>query len=137
MKPHLTEDDLEPKFKSPGEILAQAEIQKETFAELLSTLDIDSKLKSLWREIYENAVEDRMRAFLAWTDLYTKMHGSSDEHFKNGQTLSKYMERMEKANAQLLKLAELVDNANLLEPEEDEAIPSAEDFYKKNEKRFQ
>lgn len=86
--------------------------QLQGFNELLSTLSsTEDKQKSLWRQIYENANTDRMNAYIVWIDLYKEVQGKPSDHAIHGQNLSRYMERMAKANDQLIKLAELVGNA--------------------------
>lgn len=89
-------------------------IEKEIkgFQDLLGTLaSTEDRKKSLWKQIYENAVTDRKNAFILFGDLYTMVNGKSSEHAIHGQVLAKYMERMSKANEQLIKLAELVSQA--------------------------
>lgn len=87
-------------------------IQLNSFNELLGTLSsTEDKQKSLWRLIFENANTDRLNAYIVWLDLYSKMHGDASGHAIHGQNLSRYMERMAKANDQFIKLAELVGNA--------------------------
>lgn len=81
------------------------------FSLLLSDLELDPRLASLWRLIYSNAMTDRKNAFALWLDLYVKTYNNEDKHFQHGQTLHKYMDIMTKSNQQLLKLAELVDKA--------------------------
>lgn len=83
-----------------------------SFNELLDSLSsTEDKQKSLWRQIYENSITDRMNAYIVWVDLFRDVQGRPSEHGIHGQNLSRYMERMSKANDQLLKLAELVGNA--------------------------
>lgn len=81
------------------------------FTMLLTDLELDPRLASLWRLIYSNAMTDRKNAFALWLDLYVKTYNNEDKHFQHGQTLHKYMDIMTKSNQQLLKLAELVDKA--------------------------
>lgn len=86
--------------------------QLKGFNELLDSLSSsEDKQKSLWRQIYENAITDRMNAYIVWIDLYRNVQNIPSEHAIHGPNLSKYMERMSKANDQLIKLAELVGNA--------------------------
>ena len=95
-----------------------------TFVELLDSITtIDERLKLLWKQIYENALIDRRNAYMIWTDLYLTVHGNPEQHVIHGDHLSKYMERMEKANTQLLKLAELVYKAK--DKQEAEEIPDS------------
>jgi hypothetical protein len=63
---------------------------------------------------------------LAFGDLYKDVHMEPAQHAIHGNTLAKYLERMEKSNAQLIKLAELIDEA--AEAEEDSLI-SEDDIY--------
>lgn len=93
--------------------------QLANFNELLETLaSTEDKLKSLWRQIYENAITDRTNAYIVWLDLYKDVQGKPTEHGIHGQNLSRYMERMSKANDQLIKLAELVSAAKKKETAE-------------------
>ena len=79
------------------------------FAEMLAGMaSIDEKKKALWKEIYENAVSDRERASILFTEAYKAMGTGSSDHIAIGSTMSKYLERMSKSNDQILKLAELI-----------------------------
>ena len=82
------------------------------FAGLLSDLsNTEEKKKALWREIYENAVSDRERASILFTEAFKTMTGSSSDHVTIGVTLTKYLERMCKSNDQILRLADLINKA--------------------------
>jgi len=99
-----------------------------TFVELLDSITtIDERLKLLWKQIYDNALIDRRNAYMIWTDLYLTVHGNPEQHVIHGDHLSKYMERMEKANTQLLKLAELVYKAK--DKQEAEEIPDSKAIF--------
>lgn len=79
------------------------------FAEILTSLDsLDTKKKILWREIYENACTDRLNAYIMFTDVYMSMGDEAKDHITLGPMIAKYIERMNKANDQLLKLADLI-----------------------------
>ncbi len=79
------------------------------FSDLLSTItSTDDKKKFLWKEIYENAIVDRNNAYMLFTNLYNSMGSSATEHTTFGLLLTKYIERMNKSNDQLLKLTELI-----------------------------
>ena len=79
------------------------------FEELLDSIEnIEGKKKQLWKEIYENAFIDRMNAYMLFTDAYTNMQSGTASHVQLGAQLTKYIERMNKSNDQLLKLAELI-----------------------------
>lgn len=116
---------------SPDELYVQTSKQLSDFNDLLDTLaSTEDKQKALWRQIYENALTDRMNAYLVWTDLYREVKGKPAEHAIHGQNLSRYMERMSKANDQLLKLAELVGNAK----KKDSPEITEDDIYSELEK---
>jgi hypothetical protein len=89
------------------------ELQKnKNFAELvLSIRDIDPKKKALWVEIYDNAVNDREKAAMLFTEAYQSMGSSSADHVALGSIMAKYLERMSKSNDQILNLAEMVTKA--------------------------
>lgn len=85
----------------------------ENFSSLLDSIKTsDSKIKTLWREVYENALKDRENANLMFTDAWSRMQspGTAD-HLSIGSTVSKYLERMCKSNEQILRLAELISKA--------------------------
>ena len=82
------------------------------FGDLLSELSsTEDKKKSLWKEIYENAVSDRERASILFTEAFKSMTGGSAEHATVGSVMSKYLERMCKSNDQILHLADLISKA--------------------------
>ncbi len=87
-----------------------------SFEELLSSLEkTDEKKKVLWSEIYANSLSDRERASILFTEAYKAMGSGSSDHVALGGTMSKYLERMGKSNDQILKLAELIQKAELAE----------------------
>ncbi len=93
------------------------------FGDLLSSIEnLEGKKKHLWKEIYENAVVDRMNAYMLFTDIYTSMSGGTADHVQLGPILAKYLERMNKANDQLIKLADLIaseeEKNSKLDPED-------------------
>lgn len=107
----------------------KADQQVADFNSLLAGIDsVDPKLKALWSQIYENAAVDRRNAMIVWSDLYVNMIGNVDMHAIHGDKIAKYMERAEKANAQLLKLADLVHKAKEQEEVPDVFVSSAEVF---------
>ena len=81
-----------------------------TFGELLDRISsVEDKKRLLWKEIYENALNDRENANSLYTDLYLKMQGETPfNHVAVGPIMAKYLERMCKSNEQILKLAELI-----------------------------
>jgi hypothetical protein len=79
------------------------------FSDVLQKIEhADAKKKILWKEIYENAITDRQNAHVLFVEAYTTMSQGTTEHATLGSTLTKYLERMNKANDQLLKLAEIM-----------------------------
>lgn len=110
------------------QLIKKADQDLATFVDLLDSITtIDERLKLLWKQIYENALIDRRNAYMIWTDLYLQVHGNPEQHVIHGDHLSKYMERMEKANTQLLKLAELVYKAK--DKQEAEEIPDSKALF--------
>ena len=84
----------------------------ENFTVLLDSIgSLSEKKKALWKDIYRNALVDRNNANILITSLLTTVISSSSEHAIHGQNINKYIERMSKANDQLIKLAELIENA--------------------------
>ena len=85
------------------------EKQIKNFADILEGIDsLEDKKKMLWKEIYENALEDREKAKMMFNDAYISMQGGVNEHMNIGAIMSKYIERMSRSNDQILKLAELI-----------------------------
>lgn len=79
------------------------------FGDILIALDsTEDKKKLLWKDVYENAVSDREMASAIFTDLWFHVAGDPKAHLEHGNNLSKYLERMNKANEQILRLAELI-----------------------------
>lgn len=99
------------------------------FADILDNIDsLEDKKKLLWKEIYENALEDREKSKMLFNDAYISMQGGVNEHMNIGSIMSKYIERMSKSNDQILKLAELIAK----EEEKSESISEDEIFGKIN-----
>lgn len=102
----------------------------EEFSNMLSNIDhADSKKRLLWKEIYENASLDRQNAHILFVEAYTTMSQGTTEHATLGSTLTKYLERMNKSNDQLLKLADLISKSE----SEHQAI-SADDLFSQIQK---
>lgn len=82
------------------------------FSGLLSEIEsLSDKKKKLWLEIYENAISDRQSAYAMYATLVQISGDKSSEHAIHGKTIATYIERMSKANDQLIKLAELIADA--------------------------
>jgi len=104
--------------------------QIKNFADILDSIDkIEDKKKMLWKEIYENALEDREKAKLLFNDAYISMQGGINEHMNIGAVMSKYLERMCRSNDQILKLAELISK----EEEKSEAVSDDDIFSRINQ----
>ena len=98
------------------------------FNELLSQIDgVSDKRKKLWKEIYENAVTDRQNAYVLFNTLMDIAQNNSTEHAVHGKTMAVYIERMSKANDQIIRLAELVSKS---ESKQEEDIDPEEMFKK-------
>jgi hypothetical protein len=98
------------------------------FSDLLEQLEgVSDKKKKLWQEIYENAVIDRQNSYVLFTSLSDIVQDKSTEHAIHGKSLATYIERMSKANDQLIRLAELVSKS---EVKEDKEIDPEEMFKK-------
>ena len=94
----------------------KSEEKIDAFGDLLEELaSTEEKKKALWREIYENAVSDRERASILFTEAFKSMNGGASDHATLGSVMSKYLERMCKSNDQILNLATLIAKAEQVE----------------------
>ena len=95
------------------------------FADILDNIDtLQDKKKLLWKEIYENAVNDRENAKMLFNHVYLSQSGVLSDHAHVGSVIAKYLERMCRSNDQILKLAELIAK----EEEKSEAVSSDDIF---------
>lgn len=91
------------------EILKQKEKKVSQFDDLLSSIEgIDDKKRVLWLEIYRNALTDRESASILFTDSIMQIKGNAANHTILGPVVVKYIERMSRANDQIIKLAEII-----------------------------
>lgn len=102
------------------DIIVEYEESKRDFSSLLREIPyIDDHLRVLFLEIYANANVDRDAAQALFDNLVTHMTAARENvdaaHVMHGQNLTKYLERMNKANDQLMKLAEMVTDAKKAE----------------------
>jgi len=111
----------------PTDIVEVTEINVEkkikAFSDLIDKIDsIDDKRRALWREIYEHAITDRQNAYAMFVKLVKIMENKSTEFAVHARSASSFIERMEKANDQLLKLADLISaaetKAGAIDPED-------------------
>jgi len=97
-----TIEDAMDKVKSKDEKISK-------FSDLLDSLaNTEDKKKLLWREVYENALNDRENAGVLFTDLLVQSQGNAANHTMFGPILAKYLERLCRSNDQILKLAEII-----------------------------
>jgi malonyl CoA-acyl carrier protein transacylase len=97
------------------DLLEKQKLQQEKIDEFSTLLDglatTTDKKKMLWKEIYENALNDRLNASVLFTEAYTAMQTGVAEHISIGPVLTKYLERMNKSNEQLLRLSDVISKA--------------------------
>lgn len=97
------------KINDQMNILKEKEGKVARFEDLLESIDgLDSKKKVLWLEIYRNALTDRESASILFTDTIMQLKGNAANHSILGPVVVKYIERMSRANDQLIKLAEII-----------------------------
>lgn len=102
------------------------------FSSLLNEIEsLNDKKRKLWTEIYENAISDRQNSYAMFARLVRIVQDKSSEHAVHGKTIATYIERMSKANDQLIKLAELIAKAE----KKDEEIDPDEMFERINKGR--
>ena len=95
--------------KNNEKVLTKTEKKLQNFADLLDSLsNTEDKKKLLWKDAYQNALEDRENINILVTDLLMQIRGSLTNHQSFGTIMTKYLERMAKSNDQILKLAELI-----------------------------
>ncbi len=82
------------------------------FSDLLNSIEsISDKKKQLWVEIYENAISDRKNSYDMFNDLLAIVKNASTpstEYAVHAKALATFVEKMSRANDQLIKLAELI-----------------------------
>lgn len=98
-------------FNKSLDVFNEKDKKIKQFSDILDTLtSTEEKKKLLWKEIYENAVNDRENAGILFTDTLMQVKGNAANHNILGPVIVKYIERMSRANDQILKLAELIAN---------------------------
>jgi hypothetical protein len=97
------------KYTDALDKIKSKESKIEKFGDILSSIkNLDDRKRVLWTEIYHNAVDDRENASILFTDTLMQVKGNAANHNILGPVIAKYLERMSRANDQILKLAELV-----------------------------
>lgn len=102
--------------------LEKEESRVQAFKAMLEEIStLEDKKKVLWLHIYENSLQDRRNAYSLLLELVSGIKGNVSDHHIFGPVAAKYIERMSRANDQLLKLAELIQKAqdedNLVDPD--------------------
>lgn len=101
--------------------LEEKKLKLENFSQLLSDIkSLDAKKQLLWLEIYDNALTDRQNAYTNYVLLVKICEDKSSEHAVHARSITAYLERMAKANDQMLKLAELIAKAQEKDDDFDE-----------------
>jgi hypothetical protein len=98
------------------DIVGMTELDVETklrdFSALLDEIDnLNEKKRALWKDIYTNALSDRQNSYVMFMQLFKLIDGKSTDYAVHGRTMTACIERMSKANEQLIKLAELIARA--------------------------
>lgn len=107
-------------------------VKAEDFQQVLNDIEsISDKKKRLWREIYENAIADRQNAYTMFMILVNITKMNSSEHAVHGKTMATYIEKMSKANDQIIKLADMIATAEIA----NEAVTSEDLFEQINKGR--
>lgn len=96
-----------------AQIAADLKSKKERFKALLDSVSsLDEKKRFLWLDIYTNAFKEIDMAYRLFDEAYAATDLSSDvNHAELGPVFVKYLERANKANEQLLKLANMLEEA--------------------------
>lgn len=86
------------------------------FTKMIDSMEtLSSKKKELWKEIYTNALIDRNHALICYNNLQDKALANSTEHAIHAPNIAKYIASMSKSNDQLIRLAELIAEAETAE----------------------
>jgi hypothetical protein len=97
------------KLTDQMDLLKQKELKVSQFSDILLSIEnLDDKKRVLWLEIYHNAMTDRENASILFTDTILQIKGNAANHSILGPVVVKYIERMSRANDQIIKLAELI-----------------------------
>jgi len=101
-------------------------LKSQNFSKIVNGIEnLADEKKLLYREIYENAITDRQNAYMQFSILVgicNNGSSNSTEYAIHGKGISAFIDRMAKANDQLLKLSDLLRRAeerdNFIDPEE-------------------
>lgn len=79
------------------------------FSDLLEKINtLEPEKRRLWKDIYNNAVVDRQNAYAMFLRVVNIVQNSSSDWAIHGRTVTALLERMQKGNEALIKLAALV-----------------------------
>lgn len=107
-KKQSSSDNAKDVEKKLQKIRDEADRIPDFVVELEKMKSLDAKKKILWSQIYQNAIDERSSAAMLFGEAYATMSSSAADHVSLGSTLVRYLERMSKANQQLLDLSSLV-----------------------------
>lgn len=124
----MTNNNEIPELAQFREHVESLEAGLKNFSDLLDSLDsLSDQKKSLWREIYYNAITDRRAAYVLYNDLLPGVVGQAAQHAIHGPIMAKYIERVSRSNDQIIRLAELVAAAQA----EENAAMNTNDIFDK------
>lgn len=94
-----------------SEVIEAAKSREEMFVALLERVStVSEKKRFLWLDIYRNAYREHAAALTLFDEGYASMETANEvSHAEVGPVLVKYLERANKANEQLLKLANMIE----------------------------
>lgn len=82
------------------------------FKNLLKDItSLNDKKRALWIDIYTNSLIDRQNAYVNYQQICSICSDKSSEWAVHGRTVTATLERMQKTTEQLLKLADLIEQA--------------------------
>ena len=109
-------DDEIPELAQFRDHVDRLEDGMKNFSDLVDSIDsLSDQKKSLWKEIYYNAITDRRAAYVLYNDLLSGIIGQPAQHAIHGPIMAKYIERVSRSNDQIIRLAELVAEAQAAE----------------------
>lgn len=99
------------KKSEKAEKILQKIKSEDHFVEIIQDLDVDFSIKSVWINIFSNAFSEREMSMSLYLSALKNMPGTASDHVTIGQVMTKYLERANKANEQLLDLANKIQES--------------------------